>query len=649
MEENLNAFNSFDILSNYVPKASTINNGVTYTWNRNICNANGTSTDISQHNIISDPVGLGGLEEGKTYYVKYSGTDVMLVVYFYDDTNYGGTQTRYIYYDYAVFTVPVGSKSTIVRLRVNSGKTVDEYVEPHLLTAESNEGLGERIDTFTDCGTISGNGNPLVLKNTANADFERLSLSGSGTYTIKCFGKNLAQPLNPNATTRIANGITFTFDNEAGSIRIQSETGATADTVSGNVTTTINGTSNNFNYKLHVKESCYVTVASNCKQLQAYIGESGNVTMQVWHLLNGANYAQRIKETNFTMLLQAGEDIGVRFFVRSGWKGDLTFFPQIEIGTHATGFEPVKFTQATNLSIIKSVEGITTLICDDDIIITATAKTMTVKESAVNANALATGINDIVGDRIKGLYGRYKRFTKPIITFIDDDTSSVALVTRYYNALHSVGAVGNYAVITNTMLANEGEKELLLSYEKQGFGCLYHCQAQGGAQETSPGASYLPQFRDMEKAEDNFVEGERAMEAAGFTAYKYWVSPYGVDDAEILTIPRRHGFNCLITMWQFGHISPVNCDRWHIPRWHLSPTEFSARGLNSFKQVVDACIADYGWLIVVTHCNEWDNTTTMDTALADAAQYAITTGMDVRNFPDAYELFKPFFYLNEMF
>lgn len=651
--DNLKDYNCADILSKYVPKASTTSFGVTYTWDGDTCYVSGTSTSISQHNIIADPVGLGGLEEGKTYHVKYSGTDVMLVVYFYDATNYGGTQTRYIYYDDAVFTVPVGSKSTIVRLRVNSGKTVDEYVTPHLLTSESNEEIVARVDALKTAieqvETINGSGNPLVLKNTASADFDNLVLSDSGTHTIKCFGKNLAQPLNPDATTRVANGVTFTFDNEAGSIRIQSETGATADTVSGNVSTTINGATNTFNYKLHVKESCYVTVSPNCKQLQSYIGDSGNVTMQVWHLLNGSNFAQRIKETNFTMHLQAGEEIGIRFFVRSGWKGDLTFYPQIEIGTHATAFEPVKYLASTDLAEIKSNEGITTLICDDDITITATAKIRTVKESSINANVLSLGFNNVIADRMSELYRRYKRSTKPIITFIDDDTSSVALVTRYYNALHSVGAVGNYAVITNTMLANEGEKELLLSYEKQGFGCLYHCQAQGGAQESSPGACYLPQFRNMEAAEANFVEGMRAMESSGFTAYKYWVAPYGVDDAEILTIPRRHGFNCLITMGQFGHISPANCDRWHIPRWHLSPAEFSARGLNSFKQVVDSCIADYGWLIVVTHCNEWDATTTMDTALADAAQYAIDAGMDVRNFPDAFEIFKPFFYANEMF
>lgn len=646
--DDLKDYNCADILSKYVPKASTTSFDVTYTWDGDACYVSGTSTGISQHNIIADPVGLGGLEEGKTYHVKYSGTDVMLVVYFYDSTNYGGTQTRYIYYDDAVFTVPVGSKSTIVRLRVNSGKTVDEHVEPHLLTAESNEELGERIDDLDRTGVDSGSGNPLVLNGTADDYFDSIAVS-AGTPTVKCFGKNLAQFLNPESTSLVRNGVTFTFDPDAGSIRIRSETGASADTVSGNFTTTINGTSNSFNYKLHVKEACYVTISPNCEQLQAYVGDSGNVTMQIWHLLNGANYAQRIKEKNFTIPVQEGEDIGVRFYVRSGWQGDLTFYPQIEIGTHATGFEPARCVESSDLTVLKSKNGVTTLICDDDVTITATAKKRTTKESALNADTMASGFNTAIAGRVSNLYKRYKLSTKPIITFIDDDTSSVALVTRYYNVLHGVGAVGNYAVITNTMLANEGEKDLLLSYEKQGFGCLYHCSAQGGAQESSPGACYLPQFRDMEAAEDNFLTGLRAMQEAGFSAYKYWVSPYGVDDAEILTIPRRHGMECLITMGQFGHISPANCDRWHIPRWHLSPAEFSARGLNSFKQIVDACVADYGWFIVVTHCNEWDATTTMDTALADAAQYAIDAGMDVRNFPDAFEIFKPFFYANEMF
>ena len=800
LKEDLNNFNSYDILNNYTPKASSTSYGVTYTWNNDKCHVSGTSAGISQHNIVAEPNSTGNLINGHRYSVKYNSSNVMLVIYFYTQSNYGGTQTRYILYNDGAFVVPNDAQSVIIRLRVNSGKTVDETVSPHILNAATNKELADNFDkigssiteTFEDfnqTGVVSGSGNPLILRDTANEYFDQLSVSGDGNPIVKCFGKNLARPLNMSVTTMTRNGVTFTFDHDVGSIRVQSE-GASADTVSGNFTTAINGTSNTFNYKLHAVEACYITVSSNCKQLQAYVGDSGNVTMQVWHLLNGSNYAQRIKETNFTLHLSAGEDVGIRFYVRSGWSGDLTFYPQIEIGTHATEFEPVIYEWTTgidnseknvfvlsgttgektsysndlvtaaidtdtnsiiinaqnpsanvsigNLSVsgyayfshlrfdkdtrvhlsgipknnnikgivfyiddnaqkeveyadfgdgrsctllanvdyyyaitvyggsvlnnlvltpvissgayaIKSKSGTTTLICDDNVTITATAKTMSVKESAVNANNYSIKSNAIIADRLSSLYKRYKRSTKPIITFTDDDTSSVALVTRYYNALHSVGAVGNYAVITDTMLSNEGEKDLLLSYEKQGFGCLYHCQAQGGAQETSPAACYLPQFRNMALAEDNFVTGMRAMENSGFTAYKYWVSPYGVDDAEILTIPRRHGFNCLITMGQFGHISPANCDRWHIPRWHLSPAEYSARGLNSFKQIVDACVADYGWLIVVTHCNEWDETTTMDTALADAAQYAKSAGMDIRNFPDAFEIFKPFFYMNEMF
>lgn len=790
-------FNAHDVLDDYARSDKT-SLGVSYAWDGAICHVSGTSTGISQHNIIAEPNGTGGLIKDHKYSVKYTGIDVMLVLYFYTQSNYAGTQTRYILYNDGAFVVPNDAQSMIVRLRVNSGMTVDEYVSPHILTTATKEELAESlektasgitksIDELNQTGTVSGTGNPLILSDTANEHFEQLSVSGDGNPIVKCLGKNLARPLNMSVTTMTRNGVTFTFDHNEGSIRVQSE-GASADTVSGNFTTTINGTSSTFNYKLHAVEECYITVSSNCKQLQAYVGDSGNVTMQVWHLLNGSNYAQRIKETNFTLHLSAGEDVGIRFYVRSGWSGDLTFYPQIEIGTHATAFEPVSYEWTTgisnsvenafaltgatgektvngtvttiidvenkaislnvsnlsanqaigNLSVsgysylthlkfdkdtrifmsgipsdgsvkavvfyideneqkeiectdfgdgkfgtllanvdyyytltvlagadlddfivrpvistgmyaIKAKDGITTLICDDDVTITATACKRNAKESAINGNALSNNFNVLIGMRSDNALKRLKRATKPIITFTDDDTSSVALVTRYYNALHSVGAVGNYAVITDTMLANEGEKELLLSYEKQGFGCLYHCQAQGGAQESSPGACYLPQFRDMARAEDNFVTGMRAMKNSGFTAYKYWVAPYGVDDAEILTIPRRHGFNCLITMGQFGHISPANCDRWHIPRWHLSPAEFSARGLNSFKQVVDACIADYGWIIIVTHCNEWDATTTMDTALADAAQYAIDAGMDVRNFPDAFEIFKPFFYANEMF
>lgn len=139
------------------------------------------------------------------------------------------------------------------------------------------------------------------------------------------------------------------------------------------------------------------------------------------------------------------------------------------------------------------------------------------------------------------------------------------------------------------------------------------------------------------------------MQEFGFSSYKYWVAPYGVDDEEIITIPKRHGMNCLLTMGQHGHVTPTNCDRWHIPRCSLDPSRISDVGVQKYKDAIDACVADNGWLVIVTHVNEWDNTTTMDDALSTVIQYAIDSGMEVKNIPDAFETYKPFFYMSELF
>ncbi len=393
--------------------------------------------------------------------------------------------------------------------------------------------------------------------------------------------------------------VTYSYDSNIGSIKIVS-TGATADNVSGSTKVTVNGQTEYYDYVFQSDSDRYIAISSNCSVQQTHRGVLSQCFMQVTLLINGRSVRYGIKENNFVIHLHEGEEIGIRFFVSKGWKGDLTFYPQVELGTHCTEFECY--------------------------------------------------VNDDLTDEtsLENEWCRYKKSTKPIITFIDDDTNSVELINRYYNALNRVGVVGNYAVITNNMLKNEGEKELLLSLEKKGFGCLYHCAEQRGDKPTSPGAYYLEDYRDMQKVEENFLTGLREMQTAGFSAYKYWVSPYGVDDEEILTIPRKYGFNCLITLSQKGFISPANCDRWHIPRWHLSPGEVKFQGLEYFKKLVDVCVADHGWLVVVTHVNEWDTTTTMDDALSEAAQYALDFGMEVRNFPDAFEIYRPFFYMNEV-
>lgn len=807
LKSQLTKFNSRDVLRDYVPIADASPDGITYHWDDDVCHVTGTATAISQKNIIAATTSLGPFVNGKKYYVRYSAKDVMLVVYFFASLNHESQICRYIFTNDGDFIVPANARSAMVRFRVNNGITVDEYVSPHILTAPGNLEIHSEVDNAVSkasdelnkkmsTGTVSGNGNPLVLEDTSEDFFESLSASGAGNPTVKCFGKNLARAINLTSTSLTRNNVNFTFDHSTGLVRIQSSgTGATADTVSGNYTVTINGVSMSMNYKFTAHKSCYVSISANATVQPPYIWEisDGAYThcqMHVTYPSNGSNMAVRINKS-ITVHLNAGEEIGVRFYITKGWTGDMSFYPQIEIGAVPTAFEPVDYAWTTGLSnsaknaftltgvtgekilsssgsvasvididkktltintarannagvignlytsvenfaylchlsfdkdtrvffegipngstklkasifsvessqkkeivlaefgdgqigtlaantdyyyaitvyagavldnvvikpiiatgvyAIKAKNGTTVLTCDDDVTISAVAKTRSVSEIAVRVNKLADNLAKLTGDKVTPFIN-YGKLTKPIITFTDDDAASVESVTRYFNALNSVGAVGNYAIITDFMNGNVGEKDLLLSYEEKGWGCLYHCASQG-ADPSTEGAKYLKPYRDMEIAEHNFTRGLRAMNDAGFLAYKYWISPYGVDDDEMISMARRHGMQCLITGGTPGYITPSNCDRWHIPRWHFTPAEFASRGLTIFKELVAETVAQNGWLIILTHASEWDATTTMDTALADAASYAMSHGMEVRNFPDAFEIFRPFFYMNELF
>lgn len=804
LKSDLTLFNSIDLLEQYVPLPSATNKGVNYSWNNNVCHVSGTATDISIHNIALIPDGTGDFEIGKKYYIRYRSSNVMLMVYFYEGANYTRDYTRISFYNDGEFIVPDNTASMFIRLRVNSGTTVDEYVSPHIITALENVALDEKInrglssafqsiEEKLSTGFITGEGNPIVLNNTSNDYFDILASTGTNP-SIKVFGKNIARPLNILSTLLSRNNVDFTFNHSDGSIRIQSS-GATDATISGNYTTTINGSSISENYKFIAREDCYVTISANCTVQPPYIWEisDGKYThcqMQVTYPFNGNNLSVRVNK-GITLHLAADDEVGVRFYIDKGWEGDMTFYPQIEIGAIPTNFEPVSYAWTTGLTnsvknaftlsgatgekivtgsktvntllnveenslvintdgaaannaignlftsngnyaylchlkynedtrvyfdgvpenaqikasvfyidsnekkeivateygngkittltantdyyyviivysgavldnlvlhpvistglyAVKSNDGITTLICDDDVVITAKAKTRTAVEEASHSNLISEKLELLTGGILVHPFKNYGRLTKPIITFTDDDAASVESVTRYFNALDSVGVVGNYAIIADYMINNTGEKELLLSYENKGWGCLYHCASQG-ADPSSEGAKYLKPYRDMTIAENNFVRGLRAMNEAGFLDYKYWITPYGVDDDEIISLARRHGMQCLITAGSPGYITPSNCDRWHIPRWHFTPDEYAARGLSFFYELVKSTIAQNGWLIILTHATDWDNTSTMDTALANAAQYAINAGMEVRNFPDAFEIYRPFFYMNELF
>lgn len=301
---------------------------------------------------------------------------------------------------------------------------------------------------------------------------------------------------------------------------------------------------------------------------------------------------------------------------------------------------------STGIYCLKAKNGITTVYANDTTTISFEYKKRNRLEKIDDALTISKSIMTLTGGKITHPLQKLSS-KRPMISFIDDDTTSLELVQRYYNILKSYGVVGNYAVMTFRLDENPELVTELLDYEKEGFGMLYHINKQQGAESTSPGAEFLLQYRDMTKAEDNFVTGLRKMRQYGFCNYHYWVSPYGVNDNDMKNLAQRHGMQCLIStgnnacMYYDG-----NSDRYDIPRYGLATTETG--NVSEIKQAIDNCCEAGGWMIVTTHVNAWGSETTIDDRFKEVIEYAINKGMDIVSFPQAFEVMRPVFYLSEL-
>lgn len=220
---------------------------------------------------------------------------------------------------------------------------------------------------------------------------------------------------------------------------------------------------------------------------------------------------------------------------------------------------------------------------------------------------------------------------KPVISFVDDDTSSVALVQRYYNACELAGVKGDFAVQTMELTNQDGLADLLLEYEEKGFGMLYHCYSQIPAYNVGD-------TRNIVTAEQNFVKGLRDMRNYGFCNYHYWITPYGVHDSAIKQIAIRHGMKCLVSAANWNYNLPTNGDRYFIKRADIPSNDTGVHTLEDLKALIDSAKDENAWIICTTHFNTWAEDAD-DTRIKQIADYARNLGFECLNFAEAFEIY----------
>lgn len=350
---------------------------------------------------------------------------------------------------------------------------------------------------------------------------------------------------------------------------------------------------------------------------------SGRIMLQI---SDGANVMYDYGR-GLQFIAKAGTEYGYRYYVRKGViPSDVVLRPTIYRGINA----------------LRSHYPTTVLLAEHGTV-TATYTKQTISEKVYSGNDILGAFKKIAPAK------PFNRF-KPTITFIDDDVSSVALVQRYHDMMVSHGIVGNYAVITDHLLTKDGLTEKLLEYETEGFGMLFHCHSQKSNSGDTTWYFMNDSRRDMSKVRENIFTGLREMAEFGFSNYKYWVTPYGANDMELQNFAKECGFECLITNDTQSIIeNRGNVSRWNIPRLSFSVDENVDTRIMRLKALMDTACETNAWVIVTTHVNTWDDTTTGETKFAEIVNYAKSKGMSIESFPQAFAERKAMFYLTEMF
>lgn len=152
--DNLYNYNCYNIV-NSLFKEDFSNGGVTWTWSGESCHVEGTANAIQFISLwLSTSEIPKYLERGKTYKIKYSGTNVMLRIY-----DYSGGNIRELVATTSdtVFTMPENITGMIIRLWVAKNAVIDETVKPIILNSYPNSELAIKEEVQLIKGVITTN------------------------------------------------------------------------------------------------------------------------------------------------------------------------------------------------------------------------------------------------------------------------------------------------------------------------------------------------------------------------------------------------------------------------------------------------------------------------------------------------------------
>ena len=146
LSETVQNLNCNNMLNAYTKTTETVN-GITYTWSGNYCSVQGTASALSFNNIYNNASALpAGMNPGDLFYAgavfgNLSGLEIYSV-----DAN---ADVRQIFYSPNTYptdyiTIPSDAVGLIVRIRVDSGVTVNENIYPYFSITPTQFDLDKR-------------------------------------------------------------------------------------------------------------------------------------------------------------------------------------------------------------------------------------------------------------------------------------------------------------------------------------------------------------------------------------------------------------------------------------------------------------------------------------------------------------------------
>ena len=247
--------------------------------------------------------------------------------------------------------------------------------------------------------------------------------------------------------------------------------------------------------------------------------------------------------------------------------------------------------------------------------------------------------------------------TKPIITFIDDDTTSVAGVKRFRDVCIELGIRGTYACLP-VCLDNDTTGELantLLEYEREGFHIALHSYTQNPLYSDIftrlwQGGTYTD--AEWREVEVDFVKGIQKLKEYGFVDFNFWVSPYGVSGGPFDALARKWGMHCGVSISNNDYESTIiKRGKYSLNRASFTPDDnTSVPTMPELKNIIDMASQDNGWVMVGTHMcqEEWNNSSALN-RFKELVNYAKSKGFEVKTLNEAWRIREPIYKLYEMF